>query len=77
MPGELKMTLDEMWHGFKRGRILTQEEWAHPTEIKWVNDLIAEGVAVETAPWEYKDNFQCARRRVTGVVSSPLNPQGE
>jgi hypothetical protein len=70
MPGELRMTLEEMREGFSRGSTLTQEEWAHPSEIKWVNDLIAEGAATAT-DWQYKDNFQCAMRRVTGVVGSP------
>jgi hypothetical protein len=67
MPGELRMTKEDMRAGFARGRTLTQEEWAHPSEIKWVDELIAEGAATST-PWEYKDGFQCERRRVTGVV---------
>ncbi len=66
MPGELRMTKEEMRDGFSRGRSLTQEEWAHHDEIKWVDELIAEGVATAT-PWEYKDNFQCERRRVFGA----------
>lgn len=69
MPGELKMTKDQMRDGFKAGRTLTQEEWAHPSEIAWADELIAEGTATVTAPWEYKDGFQCQRRRVTGVRS--------
>lgn len=67
MPGELKMTKDQMRDGFAKGRTLTQEEWAHPSEVKWIDELIAEGAATVTAPWEYKDNFQCSRRKVTGV----------
>lgn len=67
MPGELKMTKEQMREGFAQGRTLTQEEWCHPSEILWLDELIAEGVATVTAPWEYKDTFQCARRRVTGV----------
>lgn len=62
------MTKDEMREGFKRGRELTQEEWAHPSEIKWVDELIAEGAAEVVAPWQYKDNFQCERRKVRGVI---------
>lgn len=66
MPGELKMRKEEMREGFARGRTLVQEEWAHPLERQWVDELIAEGAAT-AGPWEYKDNFQCERRRVTGV----------
>ena len=66
MPGELRMTKEEMRQGFARGRSLTQEEWAHPSEIQWVDELIAEGAATAT-PWQYKDDFQCERRRVTGI----------
>jgi hypothetical protein len=66
MPGELRMTKEQMREGFTRGRQLTQEEWAHPSEIQWVDELVAEGVATVTAPWEYKDGFQCSRRRITG-----------
>ena len=70
MPGELRMTKEEMAAGFARGRSLTQEEWAHPLEIKWVDELIAEGKAT-AEPWNYHDNFQCEKRRITGVVSTP------
>lgn len=66
MPGELKMTKEQMREGFAKGHTLIQEEWAHPSEIQWIDELIAEGRAKAT-PWEYKDNFQCERRRVTGV----------
>ena len=62
------MTKDEMRAGFAKGRTLTQEEWADKDEIRWVDELIAEGVATVKAPWEYKDNFQCARRRVGGTA---------
>ena len=65
-PGPLKMSREEMVAGFARGHRLIQEEWAHPQEIKWVDELIAEGKATAT-PWEYKDGFQCERRVVTGV----------
>lgn len=64
--GTLTITKDEMERGLKAGRTLIQEEWAHPNEITWVNELIAEGKATAT-PWEYKDDFQCERRRITGV----------
>ena len=60
------MTKDEMKAGLQAGRILIQEEWADPEEIKAVDELVAEGIAVAT-PWEYKDNFQCERRRITGA----------
>jgi len=68
MAGQLKMTKEEMIAGFIQGRTLTQEEWAHPLEKQWVNELIAEGKAIAT-PWEYKDNFQCERRVIKGVKS--------
>ena len=71
----IEINKEQMREGFAKGRTLTQEEWAHPDEIKWLDELIAEGVAKVTAPWEYKDNFQCARRRVTGTRSSkPKKP---
>lgn len=66
MPGELQITKEQMRAGFAEGRTLTQEEWAHPSEIQWLDELIAEGVCKVVDPWEYRDNFQCARRRVTG-----------
>jgi hypothetical protein len=64
--GELKMSREEMVSGFARGRTLTQEEWCHPSERQWIDELIAEGKATAT-PWEYRDNFQCEMRKVTGV----------
>lgn len=67
MTASLTITKEQMRKGFAEGRTLTQEEWAHPDEIKWLNELIAEGVAKVTAPWEYRDGFQCSRRRVTGI----------
>lgn len=66
MPGELKMTKEVMRDGLAQGRKLVQEEWAHPSEIKWVDELIAEGAA-QAPPWEYKDGFQCERRLVSRV----------
>ena len=66
MTAPVRMTKAEMENGFAVGRALTQEEWANPAEIQWVDELIAEGKATAT-PWEYKDGFQCERRRVTGV----------
>jgi hypothetical protein len=66
MPGQLTMTKEEMTEGLAQGRSLIQEEWSHPQEIAWVDELIAEGKATAT-PWEYKDNFQCERRRITGI----------
>lgn len=67
MPGELQITKEQMRDGFRHGRTLTQEEWAHPSEKQWLDELIAEGVAEVVAPWEYKDNFQCERRKVRGL----------
>ena len=66
MSGPLKMSKDEMAAGLALGRTLTQEEWAHPLERRWVEELIAEGKATAT-PWRYHDNFQCQMRRVTGI----------
>lgn len=60
------MTYEEMKKGFAQGRTLIQEEWSAPEEIEAVSRLIEEGLAIST-PWEYKDNFQCSRRRVTGI----------
>lgn len=68
MHGELTMTKEQMREGFAKGRTLIQEEWSHPSEIKWVDELITEGAAKITAPWKYKDNFQCERRKVTGIA---------
>jgi hypothetical protein len=64
------MTKDQMREGFARGKTLVQEEWANSLEIKWLDELIAEGVATLSAPWDYKDTYQCERRRVTGVAFS-------
>lgn len=64
MSGKLKITKDEMRSGLLAGRRLTQEEWAHPSEIQWVDELVAEGVA-QVSRWEYSDNFQCERRYVS------------
>lgn len=69
MPGELQITKEEMEVGLASGRALIQEEWAHPQEIAWVDELVAEGKAV-AGPWEYKHCFQCERRRITGVFES-------
>lgn len=66
--GQLQMTKEQMAEGLARGRTLTQEEWAHPNEIKWLDELIAEGKAKVTREWSYHDNFQCSFRKVTGVV---------
>lgn len=67
MPGELTMTRDGLDRGFAEGRSLTQEEWAHPLEAQWIDELIAEGKAEVTDDWRYLDGFQCERRRVKGV----------
>jgi hypothetical protein len=61
------MTKDQMAAGFAEGRSLTQEEWANPAEIQWIDELIAEGRATAD-PWAYHDNFQCQKRRVTGIA---------
>jgi hypothetical protein len=66
------MTKDEMVQGFNEGRTLIQEEWSDPGEIKDIDDLIASGYCTAT-PWEYKDGFQCERRRVTGIKGGPTS----
>lgn len=63
--GALTMSKEQMAAGFLQGRTLTQEEWAHPSERQWIDELIAEGKANAT-PWAYKDAFQCNMRRITG-----------
>lgn len=68
MPGELRMTKEEMRAGLAAGRRLSQEEWAHPLEKQWVDELVAEGAAQAT-PWEYSGNFQCECRTVTGLLT--------
>lgn len=64
--GQLCMTKEMLREGFAKGRSCIQEEWAHPLEKQWIEELIAEG-ACTTTEWEYKDNFQCSMRRVTGI----------
>jgi hypothetical protein len=64
--GELTITKEAMAAGLAAGRTLTQEEWAHPSEKQWADELIAEGKATATQ-WRYKDNFQCEMRKITGV----------
>ncbi|MGX9392524.1 hypothetical protein ACWX0K_20545 [Nitrobacteraceae bacterium UC4446_H13] len=62
----IRMTKEQMREGFRLGRSLIQEEWANPDEIKWIDELLVEGAATAT-DWNYRDNFQCSMRRVTGV----------
>lgn len=52
-----------MKRGLMNGRQLTQEEWANPEEKKWIDELVAEGVARAT-PFAWKDNFQCEVRYI-------------
>ena len=66
MTAPCTMTKSEMAEGLAAGRTLIQEEWANSDEIEWVDELIAEGRAVAT-PWEYRDGFQCLRRRISGA----------
>lgn len=67
MPAPIRMTKEQMAEGFARGRTLTQEEWANPAEIQWIDELIAEGRA-RAEPWAYHPNFQCEKRKVTGIA---------
>lgn len=62
------MTKAEMATGLAAGRRLIQEEWADGSEIKAVDELVAEGIACAT-PWQWGDGrrFQCMRRIVTGA----------
>lgn len=60
------MTKQEMQSGLAAGRRLIQEEWADGSEIKAVDELVAEGHAVAT-PWQWRDGFQCMRRIVSGA----------
>lgn len=46
---------------------MVQEEWADKAEIAALDELIAEGKAVVVDDWEYRDGFQCERRRVRGA----------
>lgn len=69
MSGELRMTKEEMRTGLAQGRRLVQEEWAHPLEKRWVDELVAEGAANAT-PFTYIPNFQCARRIVSGAPTA-------
>ena len=66
MTAPIKMTKEQMIEGFKQKRTLTQEEWANPQEIAWIDELVAEGKCTAT-PWKYKDTFQCEMRKVTGT----------
>lgn len=68
MTGQLTMTKQEIAECLSQGRRLTQEEWAHPTEIKSVDELVAEGVA-EASPWEYLDGYQCERRLIRAATT--------
>jgi hypothetical protein len=61
------MTRDDLERGFAAGRQLTQEEWAHPSEIAWVDELVAEGKAEVVDNWRYLAGFQCERRKVRGT----------
>jgi hypothetical protein len=64
MGGPLRITKNEISIGLKAGRRLIQEEWAHPDEIRFVDELVADGIA-DAGLWEYRDGFQCERRVVT------------
>jgi hypothetical protein len=60
------MTKEEMIAGLSIGRALIQEEWSEAAEIRWIDELVAEGKATAT-PWEYRDSYQCEMRRITGI----------
>lgn len=67
------MTKDEMRKGLAQGRLLIQEEWADPADIATADELVAEGDAV-TTPWEWRDNFQCERRRIRRKEAIDAHP---
>lgn len=60
------MTKQEILIGLKQGRTLIQEEWADPSEIASVDELVAEGLAQATL-WKWGDALQCDFRTVTAV----------
>lgn len=60
----MAMNKQQAMEGLKAGRTLIQEEWSDMDEIKMVDELIAEGWAWSSTGWEYKDGYQCERRRV-------------
>jgi hypothetical protein len=68
MAGELRMSRDELLHGFSLGRELVQEEWAHPQEIAWVDELVDDGKATVVGDWQWHEGFQCKRRVVRGTL---------
>lgn len=59
------MTKEEIKLGLSAGRRLIQEEWSSAEEIRAVDELVAEGLAIAT-PWAYRDGFQCEMRSVVG-----------
>lgn len=56
-----------MEFGFRQGRTLIQEEWAHPKDIIWANELISEGKAIVAVPWTYHEEIQCYQREIRGI----------
>ncbi len=58
---------EELVQGFAKGRSLIQEDWAHPLEIAWIDELVAEG-KVEATKWRYDGELHCDARFVTGIV---------
>jgi hypothetical protein len=63
------ITSEEMVAGFARGWTIVQEEWAHPDEMRLVNELVEQGKATAT-PWKYKDGHECRRRKVAGRATN-------
>lgn len=75
MTGALRMTREEMEQGLAVGRVLIQEEWAHPQEIAWADELVSEGKAT-ASDWQYHPNYQCERRRITGRPAQEADSNG-
>ena len=69
----IRITKREIEEGLAHGRTLIQEEWAHPQERVWVDELVREGKAI-AGPWEFKPNFQCERRRIAAAPEDEKAP---
>lgn len=64
-------TKQEMADSLGRGRGLVQQQHQHPDEIKWLDELIAEGKAEVVDDWKIKDFQQAYKRRtVKGVAQA-------
>jgi hypothetical protein len=62
--GEITITKEQMIAGLCLGRRLTQEHWAHPKEIEWVDELVSGGLASATE-WKYSEWHGSMLRRIS------------